>query len=735
MINQTGDVSYLQLRGVNFQSGCLAYQSLPAVSGTNYLFPDSADVSYIAGKGANFCRIIFCWEALQPTLGGSISNTYTTNLINTVNLALADNMYVMIEMHPFNSSFGVGYTYNNTAIGTSPVTNAQFANLFTRLAQQFTDPRVIFGLCNEPNGVSTSTWLSASQAAINAIRTAGNNNMIFVQPLNYGSVLGFFSNNYFDSSTAPSVAMLSLTDPSNNLVLSLHGYFDSSDGYSGQATDIVNSTFGSTMLAPIISWCETNNWRFHLSEFAADSTNSIAGAVLSDMYAFMGSNETVCIGGAWWSYTSVGFGPALFDLQPTTAYTVDAADMALFTPFVDGYLSYTDINYVVKNISGGPDGYVSIYEPLALGYLPALTGNVRLPNKGSITSRNVANTSDISLIFLDGFNNLTLGASSTPIIFPDLAGFGVGYVAVSNTGTLSWSAGSGSSFTAGGDLTGSSTSQTVHSIQGVVISGTPASGYVLEATSATAASWQSVSSGSFTAGGDLTGTSSSQNVISITGAMGAVNISSSGNIITWNKSTTAPGLTQAANTTNSATAANMTISAQSATGTSSTGGNLILSSGTGTSLSGNVEVTTGNINTTFVSAQGTASTQNKNGYTYSGYCTTTNGSTSVTVLTIPVPSGKSVCTQVQYIGRNTSTVGTFAATFFTGAKNVSGTLSLFSGAASRTVSTIYDTAESAAGISGTGCTSTVSGSNLLIQIAGCSGMTMDWTFVAEVIVS
>ncbi len=102
---------------------------------------------------------------------------------------------------------------------------------------------------------------------------------------------------------------------------------------------------------------------------------------------------------------------------------------------------------------------------------------------------------------------------------------------------------------------------------------------------------------------------------------------------------------------------------------------------------------------------------------------------------IPVPSGKSVCAQVQYIERNTSTTGTYAATFFTGAESASGTAALFTGAASRTVSTIYDTALSAAEISGTGCTSSVSGSNLLIQIAGVSGMTIDWSFCAEVIVS
>jgi hypothetical protein len=71
--------------------------------------------------------------------------------------------------------------------------------------------------------------------------------------------------------------------------------------------------------------------------------------------------------------------------------------------------------------------------------------------------------------------------------------------------------------TLAGDVTGSIGSNTVHSIQGVVISGTPSTGQVIEATSSTAASWQTPAPG-FTAGGDLTGSSTNQTVAKIDGA-------------------------------------------------------------------------------------------------------------------------------------------------------------------------------------------------------------------------
>jgi hypothetical protein len=80
-----------------------------------------------------------------------------------------------------------------------------------------------------------------------------------------------------------------------------------------------------------------------------------------------------------------------------------------------------------------------------------------------------------------------------------------------------------------GDVTGDPTSNTVASIQGVVISGTPSTGQVLTATSPTAADWATPASG-FTAGGDLTGTSTNQNVVNIHGA----SVPIAGSLVTGN---------------------------------------------------------------------------------------------------------------------------------------------------------------------------------------------------------
>ncbi len=99
--------------------------------------------------------------------------------------------------------------------------------------------------------------------------------------------------------------------------------------------------------------------------------------------------------------------------------------------------------------------------------------------------------------------------------------------------------------------------------------------------------------GSFTAAGDLGGSSSSQTVLALTGVTGSFDIRSTAAILMWNSGSAAPTLKQQNNPTNSATAATLTIQAANAVGTSSTGGSLALSSGTGTTASGSVKLQTG----------------------------------------------------------------------------------------------------------------------------------------------
>lgn len=101
--------------------------------------------------------------------------------------------------------------------------------------------------------------------------------------------------------------------------------------------------------------------------------------------------------------------------------------------------------------------------------------------------------------------------------------------------------------------------------------------------------WTTPSSG-FTAGGDLSGTSSSQTVIKISGTSP---IAITPAVLQWVIGATSPTLKQIDQTAGSTNGQALTVQAQNATGVTSTGGALNLTSGTGTTAAGNVNLKTG----------------------------------------------------------------------------------------------------------------------------------------------
>ena len=201
------------------------------------------------------------------------------------------------------------------------------------------------------------------------------------------------------------------------------------------------------------------------------------------------------------------------------------------------------------------------------------------------------------------------------------------------------SGGGGGGFSAGGDLSGSSTDQVVIGIRGVPISAaSPTTGQILEFNGS---QWLPVTPGSgFTAGGDLSGSSTDQVVIGIQGNAISNATPTNGQVLTWSSSgshwapastaspvTWASDLVGSTNTnqfiaaisgnagaggtvllnitglqftvaqtsptinqvsTSSSSATDLTIQAQGATGAGHNGGNLVLAAGTSGSATAGV---------------------------------------------------------------------------------------------------------------------------------------------------
>jgi hypothetical protein len=179
-----------------------------------------------------------------------------------------------------------------------------------------------------------------------------------------------------------------------------------------------------------------------------------------------------------------------------------------------------------------------------------------------------------------------------------------------------------------------------------ISSGAPsASGQVLTSTSTSAAAWQAPTGG-FTAGGDLTGSSTSQQVQSLTGntTTGQVNFPAAA---------TGPGFNQPSTSTASGVA--MTVAAQTATGGGYSGGALNLSSGGGTTVAGSINLQMGGVTAVGLSASGsmawgssftpTITQTSTTGATGANLTitpqvsTATNGTPGNCVVNIPAPTG------------------------------------------------------------------------------------------------
>jgi endoglucanase len=325
---------YGQLRGVNMAGGDISNSDLPAVSGTNYQFVSTQDLTYIKGQGANFVRLLFCWEALQTTLNGAFNSTYFNNMNAVVTEFTSLDGYVMIEPHPETSN-GVYAGYNGNVVGSSALPDADFANMWSQLASTYkSNPYVVFGLCNEPNGMSTVQWYAAAQAAITAIRATGATNLIMVPGNDYTAASTWTSNWYDTASPAVSnsVGFLALKDPINNMCVSVHSYWDSDQ--SGTTTDISSNQVGVSNLQSIVAWARTNKLKVHVSEFGCSATNSLAAATCTNMLNYMNANLDVFIGCAWWTDGPPSwYGSYMFTLCPSSNYTVASPQLALAKPF------------------------------------------------------------------------------------------------------------------------------------------------------------------------------------------------------------------------------------------------------------------------------------------------------------------------------------------------------------------------------------------------------------------
>lgn len=283
----------VELAGVNLASAEFGEQNLPGVYNKDYVYPGTADVDIYAKLHMNVIRLPFRWERLQQTLGAELDPVELGRLKTIVQYANDLGISVILDPHNYGR-----YTVGTTAgiIGTD-VEIAAFADFWSRLAAIYAaNPKVIFGLMNEPHDMpSTESWLSAANAAIAAIRTAGAQNLVLV-PGNGWTGAHSWANSYYG--TPNSNVMQGVVDPSNNFAFELHQYLDSDS--SGTKAPCVSETIGVERVQQVTEWLRTNHFRGFLGEFNGGA-NDVCYRAIDGLVSYLGQNADVWTGWAVWA--------------------------------------------------------------------------------------------------------------------------------------------------------------------------------------------------------------------------------------------------------------------------------------------------------------------------------------------------------------------------------------------------------------------------------------------------
>jgi hypothetical protein len=307
--------------GVNISG--MEYGVAGAVQNTNYVVPTLSELQYYKSQGTDLIRLPLSWETLQTALNGPLTGSYVANIKSVLANAASLGMKVILDIHNYGS-------YNGVKIGTTTVTDADFANLWTRLSKAVAGSAGLGGydLMNEPSNMPAATsWTNAAQAAITAIRKVDTKTPIYVEGNDYAN-----SDNW--SNINPGLA--TLKDPSNNLIFSAHVYLDSDD--SGTHYDWAQeAALGTTVdtgvdrLENFVAWLNQYHLKGDVGETGVGNDNSAWLQALNNTVAYAKANNlqtTYWAGGAWWGNYPMSVEPA---------NGVSAAQMAILDNYSGNY--------------------------------------------------------------------------------------------------------------------------------------------------------------------------------------------------------------------------------------------------------------------------------------------------------------------------------------------------------------------------------------------------------------
>lgn len=244
-------------------------------------------------------------------LGGALDSSFFATYDNLVQQCLQTGAYCVIDIHNYARWYG-------GIIGQGGPSDDQFTSLWTQLARHYaSQPKVIFGIMNEPHTLDIYRWAKTVQATVTAIRATGATRQMILIPGNDWDAASSFVQD-----TAPAMSSIVDTDgTTSKLIYEVHQYFDGDDGNGGGNAATCTTDHVANGFTPLVKYLRNQGRQALLGEVGGGNTSSCLQYVCSAL-DFLNANSDVILG--W-----IGWGAGSFDssyiLSETPSGDVDTS--------------------------------------------------------------------------------------------------------------------------------------------------------------------------------------------------------------------------------------------------------------------------------------------------------------------------------------------------------------------------------------------------------------------------
>lgn len=286
-----GAATTLPLAGVNL-AGAEFGRTLLGRRGHDYAYPREETIQLYADQGYPSLRIPFLWERLQPYVDGPFDDQEWKWLNATIERIVSRNMQVVLDVHNYARRGVVDDKFETKhRIGSEKVPTSSFVEFWKELASRtMAEPKVIYGIMNEPIDHDPMQWLDITNQTIAGIREVGAENLLLLPGISWTGAHSWYR--------VLNTVLEAVEDPKANFAIEVHQYLDGNS--SGKDGEVEHTTLGSQRIEAFQEWARARSFKAYLGEFGAGN-NPIAGAALDDMAREMAASPDVWLGWAGWA--------------------------------------------------------------------------------------------------------------------------------------------------------------------------------------------------------------------------------------------------------------------------------------------------------------------------------------------------------------------------------------------------------------------------------------------------